>query len=105
MNERWLQRLVVELMEVVGVDGHELELPVEWAGVEVHTMRDAGVLTTNRGVVLRFEDGSEFQLTIVQSRPGTPGVMDAPSAADADDEDEDDDGTWAAAARANGLRR
>lgn len=103
MNERWLQRLVVELMERIAVDGHQMDLPVEWAGVEVQTLQGAGVLTSNRGVVLRFEDGSEFQVTLVQSRPGHPGVMDAASAEDTDDED--DDGTWAAAARANGIRR
>lgn len=34
----------------------------------VSTFRDAGVLTTNDGLVLTFADGSEFQLTIVRSR-------------------------------------
>ena len=32
------------------------------------TFEDAGVLTSNRGVVLALTDGSEFQITIVQSR-------------------------------------
>lgn len=30
--------------------------------------REDGVLTTNRGVVLQMADGTEFQITIVQSR-------------------------------------
>ena len=29
---------------------------------------DAGVLTTNAGLVVRMSDGAEFQVTVVQSR-------------------------------------
>jgi hypothetical protein len=36
-----------------------------WA--EVATFRDAGVLTNNKGLVLSFPNGQEFQLTIVES--------------------------------------
>ena len=36
-----------------------------WA--EVTTFRDAGVLTDNRGLVLAFPNGQEFQITIVES--------------------------------------
>lgn len=34
----------------------------------VTSFEDAGVLTTNRGVVLELTDGSEYQITIVASR-------------------------------------
>jgi len=34
----------------------------------ITTFEDAGVMTRNKGVVLRMEDGSEFQVTIVRSR-------------------------------------
>lgn len=34
------------------------------------TFGEAGLLTSNEGVVLTLEDGSEYQITIVQSRPG-----------------------------------
>ena len=34
------------------------------------TFAEAGVLTQNKGIVARFGDGSEFQITIVQSRRG-----------------------------------
>ena len=47
-----------------------------WA--EVQTFRDAGVLTQNRGLVLSFPNGQQFQLTIVEStrfRP-TPRVVE-----------------------------
>ena len=33
----------------------------------VQTFEEAGLLTGNRGVVVRTTDGSEFQLTIVRS--------------------------------------
>ena len=36
-----------------------------WA--EVQTFREAGVLTQNRGLVLSFPNGQQFQLTIVSS--------------------------------------
>jgi len=34
----------------------------------VRTFEEAGVLTRNAGLVCRLGDGSEFQITIVQSR-------------------------------------
>lgn len=34
---------------------------------DIRTFSYEGVLTMNAGLVLRMEDGSEFQLTIVQS--------------------------------------
>jgi len=34
----------------------------------VRTFQEAGVLTRNRGVVVRCKDGTTFQLTVVQSR-------------------------------------
>jgi len=34
---------------------------------KVRTFEEAGVLTSNRGVVVRSDDGSEFQVSIVQS--------------------------------------
>jgi hypothetical protein len=42
---------------------------VEAKGVEnVATFEQAGVLTRNKGLVVRMNDGSEFQITIVQSK-------------------------------------
>ena len=37
---------------------------------QVQTFEEAGVLTYNRGVVVRADDGAEWQITIVQSRHG-----------------------------------
>ena len=44
----------------------EVELSPE-DDVEVRTYEDAGVLTHNKGLVLRLPDGSEFQVTVVKS--------------------------------------
>lgn len=44
------------------------------------TFQEAGVLTYNKGLVVRLEDGSEFQLQIVQS-----------SDADGSDDDDEDE--------------
>jgi hypothetical protein len=34
----------------------------------VRSFEDAGVLTTNAGLVLRAPDGSKFQVTVIRSR-------------------------------------
>jgi len=34
----------------------------------VETFSDAGILTNNKGLVLRMRDGAEFQIEIIQSR-------------------------------------
>lgn len=35
---------------------------------QVGTFEEKGVLTNNKGIVLRLQDGREFQISIVQSR-------------------------------------
>lgn len=32
------------------------------------TFEEAGVVSYNKGIVIRYEDGTEFQLTVVQSK-------------------------------------
>jgi hypothetical protein len=34
----------------------------------VTSFEDSGVLTSNEGLVVRLDDGSEFQVTVVRSR-------------------------------------
>jgi hypothetical protein len=36
--------------------------------VRVQTFEESGLLTSNRGVVVRTRDGRTFQVTVVQSR-------------------------------------
>ncbi len=37
---------------------------------EVETFKDAEIMTTNAGLVVTMDDGTEFQITIVLSRRG-----------------------------------
>ena len=41
---------------------------IRWESIRVETYEQAGVMTYNKGLVLTLPDGTEFQLTIVQSR-------------------------------------
>ena len=41
---------------------------IRWENIRVETYEQAGVMTYNKGLVLILPDGTEFQLTIVQSR-------------------------------------
>jgi len=41
---------------------------LEEGGFEVATFEEAGLLTRNEGLVIKTEDGSEYQVTIVKSK-------------------------------------
>lgn len=61
MNERDFREVLHEIL-ALGMDEDEGTIS------SVNTFREAGVITMNEGLVIRTEDGSEFQLTIVQSK-------------------------------------
>ena len=42
--------------------------PVCWENFRVQTFEEAGMMTRDAGLVITLPDGTEFQLTIVQSR-------------------------------------
>ena len=61
--EAWLQNAIERVADDEDEDG----------SLDIETIEDfvqAGLLTSNRGVVVALEDGSEFQITIVQSQRG-----------------------------------
>lgn len=74
MNDTELQDALKTLLEEVGQcmdadDRDAMGVPDELGQVDdVSTFNDAGVLTSDRGLVVTTADGCEFQLTIVQSR-------------------------------------
>jgi len=90
MNENDFQDALQTLLNAAGyVDGEsdagDLEAEAEpFQGCHVTSYEEAGVLTRNSGLVVRTTDGSEFQLTIVQSQYA--GDDD-----ENDDEDDDED--------------
>jgi len=65
MNEERFESLLATMLEEhADLDENDDDVVV----AEVVTFRDAGVLTYDRGLVVRMVDGSEFQVTLVQSR-------------------------------------
>jgi hypothetical protein len=72
MNEQTMQdalnALIADVMLCINT-GDEIEPPEELEGIDaVQTFAEAGVLSINKGLVLRTKDRHEFQITIVQSR-------------------------------------
>ena len=61
MSEEDLEGFLTEAIEAFADESDEVD------HVDIATFRDCGVLTMNRGLVLRIGD-SEFQITIVRSR-------------------------------------
>jgi hypothetical protein len=62
-TEETLQNALMELI-TEGYDSYEMC----WENLRVQTYEQAGVMTYNKGLVITLPDGSEYQLTIVQSR-------------------------------------
>jgi len=61
MNERDFREI---LHEILALDIDEGDGSIS----RVNTFSEAGLLTTNEGLVVKTKDGSDFQLTIIQSR-------------------------------------
>ena len=76
MNETDFQNALQNLLNAAASingesDGGDLEAEAEpFEGCRVVGYEEAGVLTRNAGLVVRMADGSEFQVTIVQSQAG-----------------------------------
>ena len=73
MDEHEMQTALNDLFAGVilaaDCDEYPEDLPDELSGVEmVQTYDEAGILTNNKGLVIRMKTGEEFQLTLVQSR-------------------------------------
>ena len=64
VTEDTLQDGLMELISEAADDS----FGIGWEDARVRTFEDAGVMTYNKGLVISLPDGSEFQLTIVQSR-------------------------------------
>ena len=64
VTEDTLQDGLMELISEVADDS----FGIGWETARVRTFEEAGVMTYNKGLVISLPDGTEFQLTIVQSR-------------------------------------
>ena len=72
MNAQTLEYALAALLEDA-VDGlnadADIQPPAELAAIDsIRTFEDVGIMTTNKGLVIRMKDLSEFQMTIVQSK-------------------------------------
>lgn len=63
-TEQTLQNGLRNLIEGTASDDDD----ILWENLRVHTFDEAGVMTRDAGLVITLPDGTEFQLTIVQSR-------------------------------------
>lgn len=61
-QETKLESLLRDIMEEAINEGSALDI------TRVRSYNETGLMTQNRGLVLRMSDGSEYQLTIVKSR-------------------------------------
>ena len=56
-----------EKLETILIDALEYYQDEEGSKIKTRTYSDVGMLTTDRGLVVTLPDGSQFQVTIVQS--------------------------------------
>lgn len=56
-TETEMQELLIEALDI-------MEDPIS----SIETYEEAGVMTSNTGIVVKLNNGSEFQITIVKSR-------------------------------------
>ena len=66
MTEQELQEMLADMIFERQEADEEYELEESFGSVA--SFEQAGVMTMNKGLVVRMRDGSEFQLTIVRSR-------------------------------------
>ena len=64
VTEDTMQEGLRELIETAEEDS----FGIGWEEARVRTFEQAGIMTYNKGLVISLPDGTEFQLTIVQSR-------------------------------------
>ena len=64
MNEHEFEELLKALFEGEPVSFQAPDVEPEYAVDHVSTFEEAGVTTSNRGLVVRIGDGSEYQITI-----------------------------------------
>ena len=89
MTEKTLETALHILLEMIAAYDDENAGDFEeemrpFRDCAVDTYERAGILTNNRGLVVRMTDGSEFQVTIVQSRASRERDEDDESDAERD---------------------
>lgn len=74
MNSQYVENMLMDLFDdMAWGDGVDAENYAEFNNSTSRTFKDASLLTTDNGIVLSFEDGSEFNIIIVQTARSTNG--------------------------------
>lgn len=68
MSEQEIAEHLQFLLDQSSEARKEGDWPQEMLGNRTVSLREAGVLTDNEGIVLTLEDGSEFQIMVVRSK-------------------------------------
>ena len=63
LDEETLQNALIDMM-TQGYDDSD----VCWESLRIRSYKQAGVMTTDKGVVVGLPGGTEYQITIVRSR-------------------------------------
>lgn len=66
-NEEQFEKTLQDGLRELITDGYDSS-EICWENMQVSTFEEAGVLTYDKGLVIRLPDGTEYQLTIVRSR-------------------------------------
>ena len=66
-EEQFTEETLQEGLRQLITDGCD-SLEICWENLRVQSSCEAGLMTSNNGLVITLPNGSEFQLTIVQSR-------------------------------------
>jgi hypothetical protein len=61
--------MVTAIREALDLSGAENVLADSWGVSHSDTFEDAGVLTSNKGLVVTLGNGAQFQIKVIQSRP------------------------------------
>jgi hypothetical protein len=66
----WLQELLSEFTYLADDDRSEIGFEsADWLeDARISSFNEAGLLTNDKGIVLRTAEGDEFQITIIRSR-------------------------------------
>lgn len=66
MEEQEFQNTIKDILEMLDIFEEIEGIPIEIKNIS--TFDDVGLLTKNKGLVIKLTNGSEFQLTIVKSK-------------------------------------
>lgn len=68
IHESMMEEAVQALFENIAYEAVDPEWDIDGKVQSVRSFREAGLLTDNRGIVVKMDGGEEFQITIKRSK-------------------------------------